>query len=128
MRFFVDGSAESDDVLRQKAQYVLFSDRRLHVALGTGVTARYYPKLTRLVSPNEFDALVRYVLDHQLLSEPTSPAAEVLLASPDAAELTYHVAIFARGRRYEYVTTPAESPPTVGLLARLTALRADRPG
>lgn len=117
LRFHVAGSANSDNLLEKTSQYVLEPNRHLHVALGAGATARFYPRLTRVITRDEYYDLSRHVFSHHLMAEPTSPGVRV-----SHTPVRYELEITAHGRTHRYATTAAESPPTLQLLKSLANL------
>ena len=122
LTLFVDGQDRSSNPLAQTSRYLVMPDRSLYVALGPVARRRTFPRRYRRLSLAEFDRLIRFVDDHHLLAEPTSPRA----SSPESEgspHVRYVVRIALHHRSNEYITTPGESPPTVALLAALAAFR-----
>jgi hypothetical protein len=119
----VHGDPAASDPLRQPSQYVLEPNRRLRAVTGLPAGARSFPRLVRVLSPADYEALYQIIDDAHLMVEPTSPGAEALRAgkAPESPAL-YELRIHAHGRTHRYATTPTESPPTVRLHARLAEL------
>lgn len=130
LRFHAAGDPTSRDRLSRVSQFVLESDGSLRVAWGRGATARYYPRLTRVLHPREFAGVARFVMDHHLQAEPTSPGAQKNLSDAGRGKkqqkMVYHVEITAGGRTRAFATTPDESPPTATLLTMLVDLYSAR--
>ena len=122
LNFFVAGQPDSRDPMRRPSRYVIEPDRRLRVTVGRDAGDVGLPPAVRTLGPEEFDQVVLFVQALHLTAEPTSPAAERSRANPTENAVVYHVEIYGRDRLHRYATTPAESPPTVQLLAQLVAL------
>lgn len=116
---YVEGDPAVTDPLRQTSQYILQPDRLLRVAVGPGVTAGYFPRATRALTPAEMEALWGHVRESGLMHEPTTAPA----TQPSESGIRYHVEITAHQQVHEFVTRPEESTATVELLMQLAKLR-----
>lgn len=121
----VRGDSEAGDPMLQPARYVLEPNRRLRALVGERAETRSFPRIVRVLTPADYEAIYQLVEDTHLFVEPTSPNADSFNAGKSADSPTlYEVRIHEKGRAHRYATTPAESPPTVRLHARLAELAA----
>lgn len=124
LSLYVDGQDDSTNPLAQTARYLVLANRQLHVMLGQAARQRTYPKPYRALRVDEFDRVVRFVDEHHLLAEPTSPAVrEMEHEGRSDLPVRYELTVTRNGRTNRYVTTPEESPPTTALLAALSSFR-----
>ena len=129
LQFVVKGVVWSDNPLRQTSHYVLEPNRHLRVAIGPYMTAQAYARHQQAISRTAFNRVIEHVLSNHLMAEPTSPGAERDVTGRDDPDtVRYHVAITAYGRTHRYITTPAESPPTVQLLHMLATIAGRQTG
>ena len=119
----IQGHDLAADPAHYTSQYIIEPNRKLRTALGQGTTAKYFPDLTRQLSPIEFDVLSELVLQNHLMAEPTSPGVEEQAVPPQAASTIYTVSITSNGRTNRYATTPHESPATFSLVKTLIRYR-----
>ena len=128
LQFQVDGERAPVHPLRQNAMYVLGTDRRLRLAVGFEARAGFYPAVLRVISPHEYEAIVKHVFDRRLMAEPTSPRADAAQRDGRPPPVLYRVDLSGWSLVNRYVTTPSESPPTAALLEHLVrAARIDLP-
>ena len=130
VEFEVDGEPASDNPRRIRSRYVLEANRDLRVTRGSSARVQTYPPFNHQLSHADFLAVYRHVIDHELSAEPTSPNAETPRDIVEAveADVVYHVTLNVNGRWHRDATTPAESPPTVQLLAHLIDATAAKSG
>ena len=121
LEFHVIGEPAPGDPLRQMSMYVLEPDRRLRVAIGYRSATSFYPQIARVLTPDEYDAVVKLVYERRLIAEPTSPVAEAAAKDGAAPPVLYRVDLTGWGLVNRYDTTPEESPPTEALLAKLVS-------
>ncbi len=119
----VHGKLDTADPMLQPARYVLEPNRRLRALVGELAETRSFPRIVRVLTPADYEAIYHLIDEAHLFVEPTSPGAELLKAGKPADSPTlYQVRIYAKGKAHHYATTPVESPPTIQLHARLAEL------
>jgi hypothetical protein len=119
-----DGSAF---ISRQPAQYVVECNRNLRVALGSGATGRYFPKLTGVLTHEQYEAVYRQVADHDLLHATGGAQTRAAEDGTPGNQVVYQVQIIADGRVHDWSTTPEESPDVTHLLAMLARMSGRQP-
>ena len=101
----VQGKDDAGDPMEQTSQFILEPSRKLRVATGSGADSNYFPRVTRQITPEQFEQVARLVRESNLQVEPTSPAAQSATTQPSTAALPiYHVSIQAFGQRNRYAT------------------------
>ncbi len=118
--FRIHGPATGADRRQQASRYILLPDRTLYLALGAGAAAPGLPAHRLTLTPSQVRKVLDVIHEASLHVEPTSPLG-AKLGQPDAAAVTYELAINAWGRTHRYRTTMLESPPTRKLLELLIA-------
>jgi hypothetical protein len=127
LQISVSGPEGSAFVSRQPAQYLVECNRDLRVALGSGATGRYFPKLTRELTHEQYESLYRQMADHGLLYATSTPLAESAVAHRPSDRVIYQVETIADGRVHGWSTTPEESPDVTHLLAMLARMSGRQP-
>ena len=123
----VRGPGESDLVSREPAQYLVECNRNLRVALGPGATGRYFPKLTCVLTHEQYETLYQWVSQHHLVDAPTTPGALAAGTDPHPGQVVYHVEITAWVHVSSFSTTPAEAPSVTHLILMLARLSGRQP-
>lgn len=122
LRFEVHGDPEARDAFGRSSQYTLLPNRLLTISAGLSPSGKPKPPVVTTVTPDQYDALARYVLEQRLMMQPSYPRAQ----GHDANAVSYEVECVANGRTHTYETTPAESPATARLLGMLVSLAPKR--
>ncbi|MEM1107197.1 MAG: hypothetical protein AAGH99_00725 [Planctomycetota bacterium] len=125
LEFFVTADeplpGETGSPANRPAQHVVTPDRKLRAALGPGVSPRFHPPTTALLSKAEMTDLYR-------LAE-ASAEAEAGLAPISAAArpaVVYQLRFTAHGQPAALRTLPDRNPKAQALLDRLVQLRGGR--
>ena len=121
----IDGPGPAREPTRHHSQYIVEPNRNLRVALGPGVSPDYFPSLTGRLLPRQFEAVYQLVEANHLMSEPTSPGAQ-LQPERDAEAVCYKVWITCLGRTHHFETTPSESVATWQLAKYLVHLHQSK--
>jgi hypothetical protein len=123
----VRGPGESDLVSREPAQYLVECNRNLRVALGPGATGRYFPKLTCVLTYEQYEALYQWVSDHHLAEAATTPGALAAGNDPHPGLVVYHVEVTALAHVSSFNTTPDEAPAVTHLILMLARMSGRQP-
>jgi hypothetical protein len=123
----VRGPGQSDLVSRQPAQYLVECNRNLRVALGPGATGRYFPKLTCILTYEQYASLFEWVSEHHLADATTTPGALSAEHDPSAEQVVYHVEITAWAHVSCFSATPAEAPALTHLILMLARMSGRQP-
>ena len=114
LEFSVHGDLHSRDPFVRSARYVLLPSRQFRALLGSTSEIRTYPRLVRVVSPEEFATVYHAVHDRGLEKSGADPKPE--------AKIAYDILIVANGEHYRLTTTPEQLPAAKELLGRLLEL------
>ena len=114
LQFTVQGNLTSTDPFERSARYVLLPNRQFRALLGSSSQERTYPRLVRVVSPEEFVSVYQFIHQH-------SPE-EGAVPNATPGPIRYQIVFVSYGKHYRLNTTPEESPLARELLGRLLEL------